>query len=70
MTTVTISATIRTTDGREIFFSHHQANGPDANSEGKLLFSSLIHPMELVLSDAQRQFIPAPQDPMEGNAHE
>jgi hypothetical protein len=59
---VTVTATIINPEGKEIFRSSHEATEkPDAST--KALFSSLIHPMELVLSDAHKQFAQPPTDP-------
>lgn len=57
---VTVIATITTPDGKEIFRSEHSREGATQTAEGKYHFHSIIDPMELILSDAQRHFIPAP----------
>lgn len=68
--TVTVTAVITDTEGKELFRSSHTRPGASILAAGKYQFNSIIHPMELVLSDAQKQFIPAPTSPDEGNEAE
>lgn len=68
--TVTVTATIDNPEGKEIFRSSHITTGATVTAEGKYHFNSLIHPMELILTDARRQFVPAPTSPDEGNEAE
>jgi hypothetical protein len=68
--TVTVTAVITDTEGKELFRSSHTTPGASILAAGKFQFNSIIHPMELVLTDAQRQFIPAPKDEDEGNESE
>ena len=67
---VTVTAIMTDPEGKEIFRSEHTAEAASVGAEGKFHFNAIIHPMELVLTDAQRQFIPAPKDEDEGNEKE
>lgn len=68
--TVTVTAVMKDPEGKEIFRSEHSADAASVGAEGKFHFNAIIHPMELVLSDAQRAFMPAPESPDEGNEAE
>lgn len=57
---ITISVTIHSPEGIELFRSFHTVAGAKPEAEGKFHFNSLIHPMELVLTEARAQFMPIP----------
>jgi chemotaxis protein histidine kinase CheA len=55
--TVTVTAVIQDPEGKEIFRSEHTAKQSEPAS-GMAMFSSFVHPMELVLTDAHKRFVP------------
>jgi hypothetical protein len=63
--TITITAVITNPEGKEIFRSeHNQAVPPDA--EPKTFFADMVPPIERILSDAHRQFLPTEEEAAQG----
>ncbi len=67
--TITITAVVTNPEGKEIFRSEHkQAVPPDAGKN--TIFADMVPPIERILSDAHRAFLPTEQEAAEYAAKE
>jgi hypothetical protein len=61
MNIIKITAIVTNPEGKEIFRSEHkQAVPPDA--EAKMFFADMVPPLERILSDAHRKFLPTDEE--------
>ena len=59
--TIKITATITNPEGKEIFRSEHNQAVP-VDAEAKMFFADMVPPIERVLSDAHRKFLPTEEE--------
>lgn len=67
-TTITITASVQLPDGTRIFHSQHTAEG--IHEEPTSHFTAMVNPIEKVLSDAHRKFMPTEAEAAEDAAKE